>query len=144
MTLGTASAAPTKEFFVRTLIRDISLDDCVLDLVDNSIDSAREIVDSTRTTDRTHPYQLAVTDELARFRIELVVTDTQFSITDNCGGISFTEAVETAFTFGRLTSEQNDDWSVAPGSTSKRSSAARECSVLPCHGRSRSAGPPSS
>jgi Single-strand binding protein family len=43
MTLGTASAVPTKEFFVRTLIRDISLDDCVLDLVDNSIDSAREL-----------------------------------------------------------------------------------------------------
>jgi hypothetical protein len=112
MTLGTASATPTKEFFVKTLIRDISLDDCVLDLVDNSIDSAREVVDSASTIDRTHPYQLAVTDELARFRIDLVVTDTQFSIRDNCGGISFAEAVKTAFTFGRLTSEQNDDWSV--------------------------------
>ena len=114
MALGTASAAPTKEFFVRTLIRDISLDDCVLDLVDNSIDSARNSVDraSDDGEERTHPYQLAITGELAHFEIDLTINEDEFLITDNCGGITFDDAVESAFTFGRLTEEQYDDWSV--------------------------------
>lgn len=111
MTIGVASAAPTKEFFVRTLIRDISLDDCVLDLVDNSIDSAREILD-TETEEDANPYQLAITDELSRFKIDLTITDSSFSIIDNCGGISFDQAVRSAFTFGRSARHEEDDWSV--------------------------------
>lgn len=110
MTIGTASAAPTKEFFVRTLIRDISLDDCVLDLVDNSIDSAREQLNTTGETE--NPYQLRITDELAQFEIDVQISETEFSITDNCGGVSFDEAVTSAFTFGRRTDYDDDDWSV--------------------------------
>ncbi|WP_072395132.1 hypothetical protein [Hyphomicrobium sp. CS1GBMeth3] len=33
-------ANPTKAFFVRMITRDIALEDCVLDLIDNSIDGA--------------------------------------------------------------------------------------------------------
>ncbi len=35
-----AKASPTKAFFVRMITRDIALEDCVLDLLDNSVDSA--------------------------------------------------------------------------------------------------------
>lgn len=35
-----ATAFPTKAFFVRMITRDISLEDCILDLIDNSVDGA--------------------------------------------------------------------------------------------------------
>ena len=36
----TAKAVPTKQFFVSMLTRDISLDDAILDLIDNCLDGA--------------------------------------------------------------------------------------------------------
>lgn len=38
-----ASANPTKAFFVRMITRDITLEDCIFDLIDNSIDGAWEL-----------------------------------------------------------------------------------------------------
>lgn len=35
-----AQASPTKQFFVSMLTRDISLDDAILDLIDNCLDGA--------------------------------------------------------------------------------------------------------
>ena len=35
----TAQAEPSKDFFISMLTRDIRLIDCILDLIDNSIDS---------------------------------------------------------------------------------------------------------
>ena len=33
-------ANPTKAFFVTMITRDITLEDCILDLIDNSVDGA--------------------------------------------------------------------------------------------------------
>ena len=41
-----ADASPTKEFFVNMITRDISLQDCILDLLDNSVDGARRFADA--------------------------------------------------------------------------------------------------
>jgi hypothetical protein len=38
-----AVAAPTKQFFVSMLTRDISLEDAILDLIDNCLDGALRI-----------------------------------------------------------------------------------------------------
>lgn len=38
---GKAAANPTKAFFVRMITRDISLADCILDLIDNNHDEAK-------------------------------------------------------------------------------------------------------
>jgi hypothetical protein len=38
MTTRQANAYPRKHFFLEMFTRDISLEDCVLDLIDNSID----------------------------------------------------------------------------------------------------------
>jgi hypothetical protein len=35
-----AGANPTKAFFVTMITRDITLEDCILDLIDNSVDGA--------------------------------------------------------------------------------------------------------
>ena len=38
-----AHATPTKDFFVRMITKDISLEDCILDLIDNCLDGARKV-----------------------------------------------------------------------------------------------------
>lgn len=38
-----AQATPTKQFFVSMLTRDISLDDAILDLLDNCLDGAMRV-----------------------------------------------------------------------------------------------------
>ena len=89
-----AHAAPTKDFFVRMITRDISLGDCIVDLLDNSVDGAR------RTTSilGTQPEPERPFDG---FRARITLANDSFSISDNCGGISLTDAVEYAFHFGR-------------------------------------------
>lgn len=89
-----ASAHPTKAFFVRMLTRDISLSDCILDLIDNSVDAAWASLDSV-------PPTLESSRRLAAFKIDLTIAKDEFTIVDNCGGISLDDAVNYAFTFGR-------------------------------------------
>ena len=89
-----ADASPTKAFFVRMLTRDISLDDCILDLVDNSIDSAWRQAGA-------RPTAFSRGALLEEFEIDIKFDEEAFSITDNCGGISIKNATNYAFTFGR-------------------------------------------
>lgn len=100
-----AKANPTKAFFVRMLTRDIALTDCVLDLVDNSIDGAWAKSSAT-------PTDLIEDDALHRFRIDLTINADSFTIQDNCGGIDLDDAVNYAFTFGRSDEDQEQGYSV--------------------------------
>ena len=84
-----AHAQPTKDFFVSMITRDISLRDCIVDLLDNSVDGA------SRTTTK------ADAKPLDGFHADLTLTHDRFQIVDNCGGISLNNAVEYAFHFGR-------------------------------------------
>jgi len=79
------SAAPTKDFFISMLTRDISLLSSIIDLVDNSIDAA-----------------VATGDYVGKY-VEVKLSDSQFEISDNCGGISLNAAENYAFKFGRPT-----------------------------------------
>jgi hypothetical protein len=100
-----ADASPTKAFFVRMLTRDISLDDCILDLVDNSIDGAWESTDQ-------RPSELKADDALSNFSIDIEISEDTFRIIDNCGGITLDDAANYAFTFGRKESEPQTEFSV--------------------------------
>lgn len=100
-----AVGRPSKAFFVRMLTRDITLDDCILDLVDNSIDSAWKQMGS-------RDLSLTRTERLAQHKIEIEFNDDQFRIADNCGGISLENAAKYAFTFGRLGGADSTDFSV--------------------------------
>jgi hypothetical protein len=102
---GKAHANPSKAFFVRMLTRDISLEDCILDLVDNSIDGAWNEAGVEPTT-------MTVDSALADFRIDIEFDDQNFSIVDNCGGITLNQAADYAFTFGRREDQLGDDYSV--------------------------------
>lgn len=100
-----ANGNPTKSFFVRMITRDITLEDCILDLVDNSIDGAWK-------AEGGRPASLDQEADLSAYTIDLVVKPDLFSITDNCGGIPLTEAQDYAFTFGRRDVDEADDFSI--------------------------------
>lgn len=93
-------AMPTRDFFIDMITRDIPLDAVILDLVDNSVDGAKELRGKGPFEDLW-------------VRIEL--QPNLFSITDNCGGFSSEVARTYAFRFGRLTGESAQSgipWSV--------------------------------
>ncbi|MBW9078358.1 ATP-binding protein [Rhizobium pusense] len=85
---NTISAAPTKRFFVEMLVRDIALEDAILDLLDNCIDGV------VRTTGGAgeEPYK--------NFEARITMNPGLFEIKDNCGGIP-KNALERAFRMGR-------------------------------------------
>ena len=97
--LGKAEGSPTKDFFVTMLTRDISIQDCILDLLDNSWDGARRTVKALGHDIDTAAYSgTGVPD----FTVELTCNADAFTITDNCGGIPLSVAKKYAFHFGRL------------------------------------------
>lgn len=87
-----ASAEPTKEFFVNMITKDIQLDACILDLLDNCLDGANtQLANRGSETDRRYEGYWA----------EITISEDEFKIADNCGGISVDEAINYAFRFGR-------------------------------------------
>jgi len=92
-TKSRAHGTPTKDFFVRMITRDITLADCIMDLVDNAVDGARR---SAKLEGRKKN-----TDFLRGFSVTIRATGSQITVNDNCGGISLDDAVNYAFHFGR-------------------------------------------
>jgi hypothetical protein len=79
--------------------RDITLEDCILDLIDNAMDSYLR----TRKIDITAEVFGQAGDQIADDhpgRIDISFSEKQFSISDNCGGIDRTSAEEDVFCFG--------------------------------------------
>jgi hypothetical protein len=83
----TAEGAPSKQFFVSMITKDISLEDCMLDLLDNAIDGAQRAAGTAKS--------------LNSYWAHLTLSSTGFSIDDNCEGISVETARTYAFHFGR-------------------------------------------
>ena len=92
----TASATPTKDFFVSMITRDIALEDCLLDLIDNCLDGAQRTVAEDREFDQVR---------YSGFHAKLTFDSESFTIKDNCGGISLDIAENYAFHFGRPRAE---------------------------------------
>jgi hypothetical protein len=80
-------ASPTKEFFIEMLTRDIKLEKAILDLIDNSIDGAKN-----KQTD---------SENFNGLLVNMTVDGTSFIISDNCGGFDMNTAKHYAFRFGR-------------------------------------------
>lgn len=100
-----ANANPTKGYFVSMITRDITLEDCILDLIDNSVDSAWR-------SEGSRPMSLGDGTDLSAYEISILASTEQFSIKDNCGGMTLDDAKEHAFSFGRPVSEQHDEYSI--------------------------------
>lgn len=91
------SGNPSKLFFIEMLTRDINLSDCILDLVDNSIDSfirsenfdVSGLIHSRKKKSPSRTYC-----------IDISITKFKVGISDNCGGISNEHARNEVFRFG--------------------------------------------
>lgn len=95
-----AQGAPTKEFFVGMLTRDIELSDAILDLLDNCLDG---VVRQKKGIDKTTP------NYYEGFFSHITISKDSFVIEDNCGGIPKDVAEKYAFRMGRSTSKEDED-----------------------------------
>lgn len=100
-----AYANPTKAFFVSMITRDVTLEDSILDLIDNSVDGAWR-------SEGSRPMGLGGDASLSAYRISISTSPKRFSIKDNCGGMTLDDAVERAFSFGRRASSEHDKYSI--------------------------------
>ncbi|MEZ2419252.1 ATP-binding protein [Luteibacter sp. RCC_6_2] len=98
-------ANPTKTFFVEMITRDISVEDCILDLIDNSVDGAWALAGS-------HPMHLDQGADLTPYTVSITADGEHFTVTDNCGGMSLDDAIERAFSFGRRPDDGHDEFSI--------------------------------
>ena len=76
---------PTKKFFIEMITRDISIEDAIIDLLDNSIDGANRLN----------------SEDYSGLSINITINESEFVIEDNCGGFSLDIAKRYAFRFGR-------------------------------------------
>lgn len=93
-TIPAVSANPTKAFFVSMITRDITLEDSILDLIDNSVDGAWR-------REGNIPIGLDTGPDLSAYKIAISASPNCFIIRDNCGGMTLEEAADHAFAFGR-------------------------------------------
>lgn len=92
---------PSKSFFIDMITRDLSVTDCILDLIDNALDSAVEksgvdIMETLTKADDTSRFQ-------SRFQgmsVSITVAPDRFTIKDTCGGIGIEDARNSVFRFG--------------------------------------------
>lgn len=96
MAQWTAKADPTKDFFIDMITRDIGLDECIFDLLDNSIDGASRHAQHHQRAD------------LSGYFADILLSSNEFSIKDNCGGMSLSDATQYAFHFGRRSDAPKD------------------------------------
>jgi hypothetical protein len=98
-----AKAYPRKHFFIEMFTRDISLEDCVLDLIDNSIDGLirfKQIDLSGNLLKEHKPLSPKELDDLPKIEITYNSKGNQFKIQDACGGITRKHAQNEIFNFG--------------------------------------------
>ena len=82
------NAEPTKVFFVEMLTRDIPLEQALLDLVDNSVDAAKNLANNGNGS-------------LVGREVKIEFSKEKIRLLDNCGGFSSEVAATYAFRFGK-------------------------------------------
>ncbi len=99
MTQREVDASPTKAFFIENLTRDLTLEDAILDLVDNSIDSAVQVagLDVSASLLRRPP---AALEDKSKIRVQ--VDRERIVVTDQAGGIDPERAQRDVFRLGRV------------------------------------------
>jgi hypothetical protein len=96
-----AQASPEKRLFISLLTRDISLIDAFLDIVDNSINSAIKMARLSLRNVGDYRKLLTGSAERNPAKVKISISEALIEITDTAGGISFADAEEDVFRFGR-------------------------------------------
>ncbi|MCH8488728.1 MAG: ATP-binding protein [Oceanicaulis sp.] len=96
------STKPTKQVVVSSLTKDATVRACIFDLIDNSIDAARNRIfkDLAENQSRNLP------DSFEGFRISLQLNGSGLKIQDNCGGITVDDLRDMVLRFGRVSSHE--------------------------------------
>ncbi|MBR0666119.1 hypothetical protein GXW71_17295 [Roseomonas hellenica] len=97
MTLVPVHFGADPAYLIRGLSTDISSMECIFDLIDNSIDAARNELLSFGNAKKD---QRGLPDSYAGFHIDLVFTDSSLSIKDNCSGMEEIDLSRRAFRTG--------------------------------------------
>jgi hypothetical protein len=82
--------SPCKQFFISSLTKDITLINCIFDLVDNAISGVEK--ENSKNDCKISDYR--------GFSIYIDFGDNHFFIRDNCGGIEVNHAKNYVFKFG--------------------------------------------
>ncbi len=98
--MKTVHAYPKKQFFLQMFTRDISLEDCILDLIDNSMDSLLQSRNIDIETQVLNSGVARVRSVHSPARISVRYSEDRFEISDNCGGFSRKDAENEVFCFG--------------------------------------------
>ncbi|KPY93153.1 Uncharacterized protein ALO43_02869 [Pseudomonas tremae] len=87
---------PSKAVVVDSLTRDISVEACIFDLIDNSIDAARN------TMFKINPElgESILPESYSGYKITIFMSGDVFSIEDNCGGIAIPHLEKSVLRFG--------------------------------------------
>ena len=103
-----ASAQAEKRLFISLMTRDISLVAAILDLIDNSINSA--IIEQNLNLDMPVKYLDLLTKKAPKNipTIDIEFSHENFTITDSCGGISMKMAQHHVFRFGHPIDEDDN------------------------------------
>lgn len=88
---------PTKRVVVDSLTRDATVRACIFDLIDNSIDAARDRLSEGLPPDA----EKEMPDSFLGFRIAITISSTGFKIEDNCGGIPVDALRDMVMRFGK-------------------------------------------
>jgi hypothetical protein len=88
-------ASPTKEYFINMMTKDVSIEDSILDLIDNGLDGAR------RQIGREKGQAAILEPSYEGYHVQINFNNSHFSIEDNCGGIALEAAKNSVFYFGR-------------------------------------------
>jgi len=89
---------PAKAVVVESLIRDASVQACLYDLIDNSIDAARELLLLKKDL-ILDAYGLP--NDYSGFAIDITVNEDGIRIADNCGGMEFEALRDLVLRFGQ-------------------------------------------
>lgn len=89
-----ANGDPSKAFFIHMITRDITLSECLMDLLDNCVDGINNFSDREgRKLPKDKKYR--------KFKVAIDYSREAFKIQDDCGGIPIEIAKQYAFRFGR-------------------------------------------
>jgi Histidine kinase-, DNA gyrase B-, and HSP90-like ATPase len=94
--------SPTKRVVVSGITRDATTEACIFDLIDNSVDAAR----NTLVQELPAKSRKEIPDSFFGFKIKLSLSANGFKIEDNCGGISVDQLKGLVMKFGGVSDQK--------------------------------------
>lgn len=97
------NTAPTKEVLAQSYTRDVSVEACILDLIDNSIDAAQSMIKADNPEDVD---EHGLPNSYQGYKLSIVVDQETILIRDNCGGMSPDTVAASVLRFGKTSEKE--------------------------------------